>query len=89
MERAARTGAAMGHTAQMRSAAALEAQGWYSGRTHCLGLDPDPGWRACRQGGRGSQVTANCAAGLHARLARDCRFVPLLARPGGGGHARP
>ncbi len=88
MERAARIDAAVGQAARMRSAAALEALGWYWGRTHCLGLADHLDWRACRRDGTSSQATASCAAGLHAQLARDRRFVPLLARPGGGGHAR-
>jgi len=84
MERAARTGAAVGQAAQMRCAAALEALGWYWGRTHRLGLDGDLGWRAWRRDGRGGRVTAGCPAGLHAQLARECGFVPPPARPGGG-----
>ena len=88
MERAARIDAAVGQAARMRSAAALEALRWSWGSTQRLGLDDDLGWRAgCRDGRRG-RVTAGCAAGLHARLARECGFVPPLARAGGGGYAR-
>ncbi len=79
MERAARVGAAVGQAAQMRSAAALEAVGSYGGRTHRLGLDDDLDWRASRRDGRGGRVAAGSPAVL---------FVPLLARPGGGGRAR-
>ena len=86
MGRAAQPGAPVGR-AQMHTAAALEALGWYRGRTHCLGLDRDPGWRACRRGGRGGRVTASCPAGLHAQLARECGFVPPPGRAGGR-HAR-
>jgi hypothetical protein len=84
MERAAETGVVVGQAARIRSAAALEALGWYWGRTHRLGLDDDLGWRACRRDGKAGWVTAISPAGLHAWLASDCGFVPP-ARAGGGG----
>ena len=87
MERAARTGAAVGQAACMLSAAALEALRWFWGSTQRLGLDDDLGWWAgCRDGRRG-RLTAGCAAGPHAQLTRVCGFVPPLARAGGR-HAR-
>ena len=79
MERAAETGAPMGQAAQMRSAAALEAVGSYGGRTHRLGLGDDLEWWASRRDGRGVRVAAGSPAVL---------FMPLLARPGGGGRAQ-
>jgi hypothetical protein len=87
MKRAARTGAAVGQAAQMRCAAALEALGWYWGRTHCLGRGDDLGWSGCRHDSWGGWVTAGSHAGLHARLARECGFVPSPGRAGGR-HAR-
>jgi len=68
MGRAAETGAPVGR-AQMHTAAALEALGWSWGRTHCLGLDDDLGWRACRRGMRG-WITADRLACLRVLLAR-------------------
>ncbi len=88
MERAAETGAPVRQAAQMRCAAALEALGWYWGRTHRLGLDDDLGWWACRRDDEGGWVTAGSPAGLHAQLACHCGFVPPLARAESGGHAR-
>jgi hypothetical protein len=88
MERAAETGAAVGQAAQMRGAAALEAVGSHGGRTRRLGRGDDLGWSGCRRYSWGGWVTAGSHAGLHARLTRECGFVPPLARAGGGGHAR-
>lgn len=88
MERAARTGAAVGQAARMRSAAAPEALRWSWDSTHRLSLDDDLGWwDGCLDSRRG-RVTAGCAAGPHAQLSRVCGFVPPLAGAGGGGYAR-
>jgi hypothetical protein len=76
MKRAARTGAAVGQAARIRSAAALEAMQRSWGSTHRMGLDGDLGWRAS---GWGGWVTVGSPAGLHAQLTRVCGFVPPLA----------
>ena len=86
MERAARTGAAVGQAARMRSAA-LEALGRYWGRTHRLGRGDDLDWSGCRRHSWGGWLTAGSYARLYARLTSECGFMPPLARAGGGGHA--
>lgn len=88
MEQAARIGAAVGQAAQMCGAATLEVLGPYWGRTRGLGRGDDLGWSGCRRHSWGGWVTAGSQAGLHARLTRECGFVPPLARAGGGGYAR-